>query len=87
MNSTVTCLIPARIASSRKPGKVLSKRLGIPSIVHTYNAASSVKGLKTIVATSDDLILSTCSEYDIPASRQDGSFSTGQSVHQNLLSP
>jgi len=52
--SDVTCIIPARIASTRFPGKLL-KFLGKHTVLeHTYNSALLFKGFKDVVIASGD---------------------------------
>jgi 3-deoxy-manno-octulosonate cytidylyltransferase (CMP-KDO synthetase) len=54
MNSDVLILIPARMASSRLPGKPLADIAGTPMIVHVMRAAA--KAGPTVVATDSDEI-------------------------------
>ena len=54
----ILALIPARMDSSRFPGKPLEKILGIPMIGHVYERVSKCDLLiKTVVATCDQEIL------------------------------
>jgi 3-deoxy-manno-octulosonate cytidylyltransferase (CMP-KDO synthetase) len=53
----ILALIPARMGSSRFPGKPLKKILGTPMIEHIYKNVSKTKLLtKTVVATCDKII-------------------------------
>ena len=58
-------IIPARLASTRFPQKVLADIGGLPMVVRTAQAVSSID--KVVVATDDELILSTCKAYGIDA--------------------
>lgn len=53
----IVCLIPARMASSRFPGKPLQPLLGMPLIVHVWNRCRLWPGFeRVVVATCDDEI-------------------------------
>ena len=53
----ILALIPARMGSSRLPGKPLKKILGKPMIGHVYDRVNQCDLLtKTVVATCDDVI-------------------------------
>ena len=57
-------MIPARLGSSRLPNKPLLKINGIPLIIHAYNCAKNAQlNVPVVVATDDELILETVSEY------------------------
>lgn len=47
-------IIPARLGSTRLPGKVLLSRTGKPLIQHVYEAARRVKCLSRVVIATDD---------------------------------
>lgn len=49
----VMCVIPARYASSRFPGKVLADILGKPMIQHVYDRAKSA-GISEVLIAADD---------------------------------
>ena len=54
----ILALIPARMGSSRFPGKPMAKILGKPMIGHVYERVSECNLLtKTVVATCDQEIL------------------------------
>ena len=56
MNTSV-CIIPARMGSSRFPGKPLKTLLGMPLILHIYERCRLFHGLdRVIVATCDEEI-------------------------------
>jgi len=58
-------IIPARLASTRFPQKVLADIGGLPMVVRT---AQKVKHLgRVVVAADDELIISTCHKYGIEA--------------------
>lgn len=53
----ILAIIPARMGSSRFPGKPMAKILGTPMIGHVFNNVSNCKAVsKTIVATCDEEI-------------------------------
>ena len=58
-------IIPARLASTRFPKKVLADIGGLPMVVRTAQAVSALDDV--VVATDDELIISTCKEYGIKA--------------------
>ena len=52
-------VIPARMASSRFPGKPLKKILGIPMLAHCYERALLSQACdKLVIATPDEEIMS-----------------------------
>ena len=56
-------IIPARLASTRLPGKVLRKIAGRPMLAHVYEAARGCPGLDdVIVATDSQAIADFCDE-------------------------
>ena len=53
----ILCIIPARMGSSRFPGKPLAPLLGKPMIGHVYERVSRCRSLTTtVVATCDSEI-------------------------------
>lgn len=50
----VTAIIPARMGSTRFPGKVLASRTGQPLIQHVYEAASRAASVGQVVVATDD---------------------------------
>lgn len=55
---TITAVVPARMASSRYPGKPLVDILGLPMVEHVRRRALLAKGIDdVVVATCDDSIL------------------------------
>jgi 3-deoxy-manno-octulosonate cytidylyltransferase (CMP-KDO synthetase) len=56
MNRAV-CIIPARMGSSRFPGKPLENLLGLPLILHIYERCMMYDGFdRVVVATCDEVI-------------------------------
>ena len=67
MNNTLG-VIPARMASSRFPGKPLKKILGVPMLGHCYERALLSGACdKLIIATPDQEIISWTEFYGIPS--------------------
>ena len=61
-------VIPARMASSRFPGKPLKKILGIPMLAHCYERALLSQACdKLVIATPDKEIIDWTKLYNIPA--------------------
>jgi len=61
-------VIPARMASSRFPGKPLKKILGIPMLAHCYERALLSQACdKLVIATPDEEIMNWAKNYKIPA--------------------
>lgn len=60
----VLCIIPARYASTRLPGKPLKDIAGKPMICRVYERASMAKKVgRTLVATDDERILQAVREH------------------------
>src|SRR4030067_2152436 len=58
MKKRVVAIIPARLASSRFPGKPLARILGLPMIEHVRRRAQLAKGIDEVfVATGDQAII------------------------------
>jgi 3-deoxy-manno-octulosonate cytidylyltransferase (CMP-KDO synthetase) len=58
-------IIPARMASSRFPGKVLADRTGKPLIQHVYEAAARASTLsRLVVATDDQRVADAVARFD-----------------------
>ncbi len=67
MPNSVVIMIPARLESSRLPGKPLKPICGIPMIVHVAKRAMlSERASRVVVCTDSVDILMTCEGYDIP---------------------
>ena len=58
-------IIPARLASTRFPQKVLADIGGLPMVVRTAKAVEHLD--RVVVAADDEIIISTCREYGIEA--------------------
>lgn len=67
MNKKIIGLIPARMGSSRFPGKPIVNICGKPMIYWVYEQAKKVKELDEIyVVTGDEAIAEKCKQFDIP---------------------
>ena len=66
MDSNTIIMIPARMESTRFPGKPLAPIAGIPMIVYCAKNAIST-GLKTYVCTDSKEVKSVCESYDVPS--------------------
>lgn len=58
-------IIPARLASTRFPQKVLADIGGLPMVVRTAQRVAHLD--RVVVAADDELIISTCNKYGIEA--------------------
>lgn len=58
-------IIPARLASTRFPQKVLADIGGLPMVVRTAKAVAHLD--RVVVAADDELIIATCKEHGIEA--------------------
>ena len=58
-------IIPARLASTRFPQKVLADIGGLPMVVRTAKAVAHLD--RVVVACDDEMIISTCQEYGVEA--------------------
>lgn len=59
----VMCVIPARYASSRFPGKVLADILGKPMIQHVYDRAKSAGISEVLIAADDQKVVDAVTEF------------------------
>lgn len=67
MKKKIIGLIPARIGSSRFPGKPIANICGKPMIYWVYNQARQVEELDEIyVVTEDEVIAEKCKQFNIP---------------------
>jgi 3-deoxy-manno-octulosonate cytidylyltransferase (CMP-KDO synthetase) len=65
---TVLGVIPARLASTRLPRKVLRQIAGQPMVVHVYERARAARRLTDVlVATDSDEVIDVCRSYHVPA--------------------
>lgn len=58
-------IIPARLASTRFPQKVLADIGGLPMVVRTAQRVAHLG--RVVVAADDEIIISTCKKYNIEA--------------------
>lgn len=67
MSEKIIGLIPARMNSSRFPGKPIADICGKPMVYWVYKQAEKVKRLDEIyVVTEDDIIAEKCKEVGVP---------------------
>ncbi len=67
MKEKIIGLIPARMGSSRFPGKPIANICGKPMVYWVYKQAEKVKELDEIyVVTEDDIIAEKCAEFGVP---------------------
>lgn len=77
MPDRVVVLIPARMESSRLPGKPLKKISGLPMIVHVAKRSMLAKSVSDVVVCTDSMeILFSCEKYGV-------SVCLTKSSHQN----
>ena len=62
-----TVLIPARMASSRLPGKALADIGGLPMVVQVARRAKLSRAARVVVAADDARILDACSAHGVHA--------------------
>ena len=60
-------VIPARMASTRFPGKPLAKISGISMLRRTAHVAAKIDGAAFVIATDHADIMDHCRDYDLPA--------------------
>ncbi len=71
-------IIPARLASTRFPNKLLADLNGLPVIIHTaLNIQKSKYLQRIVVATEDDEIIEVCNKYNIEAIKTPNTFKSG----------
>jgi 3-deoxy-manno-octulosonate cytidylyltransferase (CMP-KDO synthetase) len=70
-------LIPARLNSSRLPGKVLLTIKEIPMVVQVAINCMESKSAEVIVLTPDDEVAETCAKYGIKFSYSSSSCQNG----------
>jgi 3-deoxy-manno-octulosonate cytidylyltransferase (CMP-KDO synthetase) len=62
--SSVLCVIPARYASTRLPGKPLAEIQGLPLVMWAYNSAANAGVFdKVVIATDDTRILDSVEKH------------------------
>lgn len=62
-----TVIIPARMASSRLPGKPLADIGGLPMVVRVAQRAALSRAAQVVVATDDARILNACDHHGVDA--------------------
>lgn len=62
-----TVLIPARMASSRLPGKALADLGGLPMVVQVARRAARSRAVRVVVAADDARILDACNAHGVQA--------------------
>ena len=74
------CVIPARMGSSRFPGKPLEKLLGLELVLHVYMRCVSTASLDyTVIATCDAEIRDACENHGGKCqTREDGCDGSGE---------
>lgn len=78
MPLNVLGVIPARLASTRLPRKVLREIAGRPMIAHVYERARRARELTDLlVATDSDEVIETCRRLGIPAILTSGAHRSG----------
>ena len=71
-------VIPARLASTRLPRKVLREIAGLPLVVHVYRAALRSPLLDDLlVATDSDEVVAACRAHRVPAVMTSSTHPTG----------
>lgn len=64
----VVCVVPARMASTRFPGKPLVEILGVPLVVRSARRALAAGCFqRVVVATEDEAIAQVCTTHGIPS--------------------
>lgn len=64
---TFTVLVPARLASTRLPGKPLADIAGLPMIVRVARNAARSGAQRVVVAADDPSIVEACAAHGVPA--------------------
>lgn len=68
MNSGAVAIIPARLGSTRFPGKVLADRTGKPLIQHVWESTRRAASLsRVVIATDDDRVLNAAKGFGAEA--------------------
>ena len=62
-----TVLIPARLSSSRLPGKPLADIAGLPMVVRVAQRAALAGVARCVVAADDETIVAACAQHGIEA--------------------
>jgi len=67
MTTAFTVVIPARMASSRLPGKPLADIAGVPMVVRVARQAQKSLATRVLVATDHAEVLAACAQHGIEA--------------------
>jgi len=63
----VLAVIPARMASTRFPGKIIAPLAGKPLVVHTFEQTRQARAIdEVIVATDDVRVANAIAPYGVP---------------------
>ena len=62
-----TVLIPARLSSTRLPGKPLADIAGLPMVVRVAQRAALAGAARCVVAADDESIVAACAEHGVQA--------------------
>ncbi len=62
-----TVLIPARLSSSRLPGKPLADIAGLPMVVRVAQRAAQSRAIRCVVAADDGSIVQACARHGVHA--------------------
>ena len=62
-----TVLIPARLSSTRLPGKPLADIAGLPMVVRVAQRAALAGAVRCVVAADDESIVAACAQHGIEA--------------------
>jgi 3-deoxy-manno-octulosonate cytidylyltransferase (CMP-KDO synthetase) len=75
--SAFSVIIPARMASSRLPGKPLADLKGLPMVVRVAQRALQSNAQRVVVATDDKRIMSACVDHRIECVMTDAHHPSG----------
>ncbi len=62
-----TVLVPARLASTRLPGKPLADIAGLPMVVRVARRAAESGAARVVVAADDERIVQACERHEVEA--------------------
>lgn len=62
-----TVLVPARLASTRLPGKPLADLAGVPMVVRVARQAEQAGAARVVVAADDTQVVDACSRHGVEA--------------------
>ncbi|GAB4553354.1 MAG: 3-deoxy-manno-octulosonate cytidylyltransferase [Phycisphaerales bacterium] len=68
MDAAAVAIVPARMGSTRLPGKALLDATGLPLVVHVAHAASRASTVRRVVVAAEDrAIVEACARHDVEA--------------------